>query len=107
MKIFENASTRLSAQKFKSSTNVLNFDQMFMNVLTKLNIHFKLNIKHLLSSQNEFTLSKNMQNFLKMFNDAFKIINVSKLEFATSARNFIKTFENVMSKLNVHANAFI
>ena len=80
---------------------------MFMNVLTKLNAHFKLNIKHLSSSQNELASSKNMRNSEKMFDDAFKIINVSRLKSATSARNFIKTFKNVMSKLNVYVNAFI
>ena len=80
---------------------------MFMNVLTKSNVHFKLNIKHLSSSQNELASSKNMQNFLKMFDDVFKITDVQKLKFAMSARNFEKTFENVTSRLNAHANAFI
>ena len=80
---------------------------MFINVSTKSNVHFKLNIKHLSSSQNELTLSKNMQNFLKMSNDVFKIADVQKLKSATNARNFEKTFENVTSKLSVHANAFI
>ena len=37
----------------------------------------------------------------------FKITDVQKLKFATSAKDFIKTFENVMSRLNVHINAFI
>ena len=76
-------------------------------MLTRLNAHFKLNIKHLSSSQNEFTLSKSMQNSLKMFNDVFKIADVQKLKSATRARNFIKTFESVMSKLSAHINVFI
>ena len=80
---------------------------MLMNVLTKSNVHFKLNIKHLSSSQNEFASSKSMQNFLKMFNDVFKIADVQKLKSATSAKNFEKTFESVTSKSNVHVNAFI
>ena len=78
-----------------------------MNVLTKSNIHFNLNIKHLSSSQNEFTSSKSMQNSLKMFVDVFKITNVQKFKSATNAKDFIKTFENVMSKSNVHINVFI
>ena len=78
-----------------------------MNVLTRSNVHFKLNIKHLSSSQNEFTSSKSMQNSLKMSDDVFKITNVQKFEFATSARNSKKTFESVTSRLSAHANAFI
>ena len=80
---------------------------MFMNVSTRLNAHFKLNIKHLSLSQNKFASSKSMQNFLKMSDVVFKIVDVQKLKSATSARDFIKTFENVMSKLNVYVNAFI
>ena len=80
---------------------------MLINVSTRSNAHFKLNIKHLSSSQNELTLSKNMQNFLKMSDDMFKIANVQRLKSATSAKNFKKTLENVTSRLNVHANAFI
>ena len=80
---------------------------MFMNVSTKSNVHFKLNIKHLSSSQNELALSKNMQNSLKMSDDMFKITDVQKLKSATSAKSFEETFESVTSKLNVHANAFI
>ena len=80
---------------------------MLMNVLTKSNAHFKLNIKHLSSSQNELASSKSMQNFLKMFDDVFKIADVQRLKSATSARNFKKTLESVTSKSNVHANAFI
>ena len=107
MKMLKSASTRLSAQKFKSSANVWNFNQMLINVSTKSNVHFKLNIKHLSSSQNEFTLSKNMQNSLKMSDDVFKIADVQKLKAATSARDFKKTLENVTLKSNAHANAFI
>ena len=80
---------------------------MFMNVSTRLNAHFKLNIKHLSSSQNELASSKSMQNSLKMSDDVFKIADVQKLKSATSAKDFEETFENVTSKLNVHANAFI
>ena len=80
---------------------------MLMNVSTKSNAHFKLNIKHLSLSQNELTSSKSMQNSLKMFNNVFKIADIQKLKSATSARNFKKTFESVTSKSNVYANAFI
>ena len=80
---------------------------MLMNVSTRLNAHFKLNIKHLSSSQNEFASLKSMQISEKMFDDVFKIINVLRLKFAMSAKNFIKTFENVMSRLSVYVNAFI
>ena len=59
-----------------------------------------------------------MRNFSKTFNDAFKIINVRKLNFASSAKDlkkmfknatmsFRKMFKNALSKLNVHINAFI
>ena len=78
-----------------------------MNVLTRSNAHFKLNIKHLSLSQNKFTSSKSMQNSLKMFDDVFKIADVQRLKSATSARNFKETLESVTSRLNVHANAFI
>ena len=80
---------------------------MFMNVSTKSNAHFKLNIKHLSSSQNKFTSSKSMQNSLKMSDDVFKITDVQKLKSATSAKDSEKTLENVTSKLSVHVNAFI
>ena len=106
-KILENASIKLSVWKFESLANVWNSDQMLMNVLTRSNAHFKLNIKHLSSSQNEFTSSKSMQNSLKMFDDVFKIVDVQRLESATSARNSEKTLESVTSKSNAHANAFI
>ena len=78
-----------------------------MNVLTRSNAHFKLNIKHLSSSQNEFASSKSMQNSLKMFDDVFKITDVQKLKSATSAKDFEEMFENVTSRLNVYVNAFI
>ena len=80
---------------------------MFMNVLTRLNAHFKLNIKHLSLSQNEFTSLKSMQNSLKMSDNVFKIADVQKFKSATSTKNFKKTFESVTSKLSAHANVFI
>ena len=80
---------------------------MFMNVSTRLNAHFKLNIKHLSSSQNELASSKSMQNSLKMSDDVFKIADVQKLKSATSAKDFEKTFENVTSRLSIHVNVFI
>ena len=80
---------------------------MLMNVSTRSNVHFKLNIKHLSSSQNELASSKSMQNSLKMFDDVFKIINVQKLKSATNARNSEKTLESVTSRSNAYANAFI
>ena len=91
-----------------------------------------LNIKLLSSLQSKFTLSKNMRNFLKIFDDAFEITNVQKLDFALNVRNskkmfknatmrsnvqkfefskniknLRKMFENTSLKLNVHINAFI
>ena len=91
-----------------------------------------LNIKFLSSLQNKLALSKNMRNFLKIFDDAFEIINVWKFDFASNARNlkkmfknatmksdvqkfefskniknFRKMFENAFLKSNVHVNAFI
>ena len=107
IKMLENASSKSSAQKFKSSTNVWNFDQIFINVLMRSNAHLKLNIKHLSSSQNELALSKSMQNFLKMSDDVFKIADVQKLKFAMSAKNSEKTLENVMIRLSAYVNAFI
>ena len=80
---------------------------MLMNVSTKSNVHFELNIKHLSSSQNELTSLKSMQNFLKMSDNVFKIINVQKLKSATSARSSEKTLKSVTSKLNIHVNVFI
>ena len=80
---------------------------MLVNVLTKLNAHFKLNIKHLSLSQNKFTSLKSMQNSLKISDDVFKITDVQKFKSATNAKDFKKTFKSVISKLNVHVNAFI
>ena len=80
---------------------------MLMNVSTKSNVHFKLNIKHLSSSQNELASSKSMQNSLKMSDDVFKITDVQRLKSATSAKDFEKMFESVTSRSSVHANAFI
>ena len=42
-----------------------------------------------------------------MFNNIFEIINIQKIEFATSAKDFKKTLESVTSKSNAHVNAFI
>ena len=80
---------------------------MLINVLMKSYLYFELNIKYLSLSQNELALSKNMQNSLKISDNIFKIADVQKLKFATSARDFIKTFKSVMSKSNAHVNAFI
>ena len=80
---------------------------MLMNVSTKSNAHFKLNIKHLSSSQNELASSKSMQNFLRMSDDVFKIADVQRLKSATNARNSEKTLESVTSRSSVHVNAFI
>ena len=91
-----------------------------------------LNIKFLLSLQSKLALSKSMRNFSKIFDDAFKIINVRKLDFTSNAKNskkmfesatmrsnaqkfkfsksiknFWKMLENVLLRLNVHVNAFI
>ena len=91
-----------------------------------------LNIKFLLLLQNKFALSKNMKNFSKIFNDAFKITDVRKLnsasnvrnsqkmfesatmksdvqkfKFSKSIRNFREMFENAFLKSNDHVNAFI
>ena len=80
---------------------------MLMNVSTRSNAHFKLNIKYLSSSQNELASSKSMQNSLRMSDDVFKITDVQKLKSATSARNFKETLKSVTSKSNIHVNAFI
>ena len=42
-----------------------------------------------------------------MSDNVFKITDVQKLKSATSARDFIKTFENIMLKSSVYVNAFI
>ena len=107
MKMLESASTKSSVQIFTLLMNVWNFNQMLINVSTKSNTHFELNIKHLSSSQNKLILSKSMQNFLKISELVFKIADIQKIKSATSARSFIKTLENVMSRLNTHSNAFI
>ena len=80
---------------------------MLINVSTRLNVHFKLNIKHLSLSQNRLASSKSMQNSLKMSDDVFKIADVQKFKFATSARSSEKTLESVTSRSSAHANAFI
>ena len=80
---------------------------MFMNMSTRSNAHFKLNIKHLSSSQNEFASSKNIQNSLKIFDDVFKITDVQRLKSAINVKNFEETFESVTSRSNVYVNAFI
>ena len=91
-----------------------------------------LNIKFLSLLQSKFTLSKNIRDFLKIFDDVFKITNVRKFDSALNAKNlkkifenatmrsdvqkfefsknikdFQKMFENALSKSNVHVNAFI
>ena len=53
------------------------------------------------SLQSKLTLSINMRNFKKIFNDVFELINVSKLKSVSSARNFIKMLENALTKLSV------
>ena len=60
-----------------------------------------LNIKFLSSLQSKFALSKNMRDFSKIFNNAFKITNVRKLNSASSARNLKKMFKNATMRLNV------
>ena len=60
-----------------------------------------LNIKFLSSLQSKLALSKNMKNFSKIFNDAFKIADVRKLNFALNVRNLQKMFENATMKSNV------
>ena len=60
-----------------------------------------LNIKFLSSLQSKFTLSINMRNFERIFNDAFELTNVRKLKFALSAKDFMKMLENASTRLNV------
>ena len=60
-----------------------------------------LNIKLLSLLQSKLALSKSMRNFSKIFDDVFEITNVQKFEFALSARNSKKMFENASIKLNV------
>ena len=91
-----------------------------------------LNIKFLSSLQNKLALSKNMRNFSKIFDDAFEITDVRKLDSASSAKNskkmlenatirsdvqkfessknikdLRKMLENAFLKLNTHVNTFI
>ena len=76
----------------------------FVNELSRRSNYKKisiLNIKLLLSLQSKFTLSKNVRDFSKIFNDTFKIINVQKLDSASSAKNSKKMFENATMKSNV------
>ena len=65
-----------------------------------------LNIKLLSSLQSKFTLSKNMRDFSKIFDDMFEIINVRKLNFASSARNLKKIFKNATMKSSVQKFEF-
>ena len=59
-----------------------------------------LNIKLLSLLQSKFTLSKNMRDFSKIFDDTFKITNVRKLNFASSAKNLKEMLENAMMRLS-------
>ena len=82
----------------------------FVNELSR-RLNYKktltLNIKFLLLLQNKLALLKNMRNFLKIFIDAFKIINVRKLDFALSARNLKKMFKNATIRSNVKRFEFL
>ena len=60
-----------------------------------------LNIKLLSSLQSKLTLSKNMRDFSEISDDVFKITNVQKFEFASSARNSKEMLENASMKSNV------
>ena len=66
-----------------------------------------LNIKLLSSLQNKLALSKNMRNFLKIFDDAFKTTNVRKFNFASNVKNSKKMLENATMKLNVQRFKFL
>ena len=66
-----------------------------------------LNIKLLSLLQNKFALSKNMRDFSKIFNDAFEIINVRKLNFASSVKNLKKMLKNATMKLNIQKFEFL
>ena len=46
-----------------------------------------LNIKLLSSLQNKFALLKNMRDFSKIFDDAFEITDIRKLDSASNAKN--------------------
>ena len=65
-----------------------------------------LNIKLLSSLQNKFALSKNMRDFLKISDDAFKITNVRKFDFASNVRNLKKMFENATIRSNAQKFEF-
>ena len=65
-----------------------------------------LNIKFLSSLQSKFTLSKNMRNLLKIFDDAFEIINVWKLDSASSVKDLKEMFKNAAMRLNVQRFEF-
>ena len=65
-----------------------------------------LNIKFLSLLQNKLALSKNMRNFLKIFNDAFEIANVRKLNFASNAKNLKKMLKNATMRSNVQKFEF-
>ena len=59
-----------------------------------------LNIKLLPSLQSKLALSKNIRNFLKIFDDAFEIINVQNFDFALNAKNSKEMFKNAAMKSN-------
>ena len=65
-----------------------------------------LNIKFLLSLQSKLALSKSMRNFSKIFDDAFKIINVRKLDFTSNAKNSKKMFESATMRSNAQKFKF-
>ena len=59
-----------------------------------------LNIKLLSLLQSKLALSKNMRNFLKIFDDVFKITDVQKFESALSAKNLKKLLKSASMKSN-------
>ena len=66
-----------------------------------------LNIKLLSSLQSKLALSKNMRNFLKIFDDAFEITNVRKLDFTLNIKNLKKMLESVAMKSNIQKFKFL
>ena len=72
------------------SSKCLNYEEMLT-----------LNIKLLSLLQNKFTLSKNIRDSSKIFNDVFKITNVQKFKFALSAKSSKKIFKHASIKLNI------
>ena len=66
-----------------------------------------LNIKLLSSLQSKLTLLKNMRDFSEIFDDAFEITNIQKLDFVSSARNSKEMFENATIRLNVQKFKFL